>query len=73
MIADYILTAVEHEHRPDSDRERDQNRKTSEVLDFLKFKQQIKLVKSMQGGGIFLQSWLMPSNKVVWFMLILHQ
>ena len=53
MIADYILTAVEHEHRPDSDRERDQNRKTSEVLDFFKIQTTDKIGEINAGRGYF--------------------
>lgn len=53
MIADYILTAVEHEHRPDSDRERDQNRKPSEVLDFFKIQTTDKIGEINAGRGYF--------------------
>jgi len=53
LIADYILTAVEHEHRPDSDRERDQNRKPSEVLDFFKIQTTDKIGEINAGRGYF--------------------
>lgn len=53
MTADYILTAVEHEHRPDSDRQRDQNRKPSEVLDFFKIQSTDKIGEINAGRGYF--------------------
>ena len=53
MIADYILTAVNHEHRPDSDRQRDQNRKPIEVLDFFKIQTTDKIGEINAGRGYF--------------------
>ena len=53
MTADYILTAVEHENRPDSDRQRDQNRKPSEVLDFFKILTTDKIGEINAGRGYF--------------------
>ena len=53
MTADYILTAVEHENRPDSDRQRDQNRKPSEVLDFFKIQTTDKIGEINAGRGYF--------------------
>jgi len=53
LTADYILTAVEHENRPDSDRQRDQNRKPSEVLDFFKIQTTDKIGEINAGRGYF--------------------
>jgi len=53
LTADYILTAVEHEKRPDSDRQRDQNRKPSEVLDFFKIQTTDKIGEINAGRGYF--------------------
>ena len=51
MIADHILSAVEHENRPDADRERDANRKPAEVLDFFNIKTTDKIGEINSGRG----------------------
>ena len=53
MIADHILSAVEHENRPDADRERDANRKPAEVLDFFNIKTTDKIGEINSGRGYF--------------------
>ena len=53
MIADHILSAVEHEQRPDADRERDANRKPAEVLDFFNIKTTDKIGEINSGRGYF--------------------
>jgi len=51
LIADHILSAVEHENRPDADRERDANRKPAEVLDFFNIKTTDKIGEINSGRG----------------------
>ena len=51
MIADHILSAVEHENRPEADRERDANRKPAEVLDFFNIKTTDKIGEINSGRG----------------------
>ena len=51
MIADHILSAVTHQNRPDSDRERDVNRKPGEVLDFFNIKTTDKIGEMNSGRG----------------------
>ena len=53
MIADHILSAVEHENRPEADRERDANRKPAEVLDFFNIKTTDKIGEINSGRGYF--------------------
>ena len=53
MIADHILSAVAHENRPDSDRERDANRKPAEVLDFFNIQTTDKVGEMNAGRGYF--------------------
>ena len=53
MIADHILSAVEHKNRPDADRERDANRKPAEVLDFFNIKTTDKIGEINSGRGYF--------------------
>ena len=51
MIAEHILNAVAHKNRPDSDRERDANRKPGEVLDFFNIKTTDKVGEINSGRG----------------------
>ncbi len=53
MIADYILNAVAHKNRPDSDRERDANRKPAELLHFFNIKTTDKVGEMNSGRGYF--------------------
>jgi len=53
LIADHILSAVEHKNRPDADRERDANRKPAEVLDFFNIKTTDKIGEINSGRGYF--------------------
>jgi len=53
LIADHILSAVAHENRPDSDRERDANRKPAEVLDFFNIQTTDKVGEINAGRGYF--------------------
>jgi len=59
VIAEHILNAVAHKNRPDSDRERDANRKPGEVLDFFNIKTTDKVGEINSGRG-YLSSILLP-------------
>ena len=53
MITEHILDAVAHKNRPDSDRERDANRKPGEVLHFFNIKTTDKIGEMNSGRGYF--------------------